>query len=32
VLRGHENKVLHLVKAPHAWYAKLDSSLIELGF
>jgi hypothetical protein len=39
VLRGHENKVLHLVKAlyglrqaPRAWYAKLDSSLIELGF
>jgi len=39
VLRGHESKVLHLVKAlyglrqaPRAWYAKLDSSLIELGF
>jgi hypothetical protein len=39
VLRGHENKILHLVKAlyglrqaPRAWYAKLDSSLIELGF
>jgi hypothetical protein len=39
VLRGHENKVLHLVKAlyglrqaPRAWYAKLDSSLIDLGF
>jgi len=39
VLRGQENKVLHLVKAlyglrqvPRAWYAKLDSSLIELGF
>jgi transposase InsO family protein len=39
VLRGHENKVLHLVKAlyglrqaPRAWYAKLDSSMIELGF
>jgi transposase InsO family protein len=39
VLRGHENKVLHLVKAlyglrqaPRAWYSKLDSSLVELGF
>jgi len=39
VLRGHENKVLHLVKAlyglrqaPRAWYAKLDESLIGLGF
>jgi hypothetical protein len=39
VLKEHENKVLHLVKAlyglrqaPRAWYAKLDSSLIELGF
>src|SRR6185503_9181574 len=34
VLRGHENKVLHLVKAlyglrqdPRAWYAKLDESV-----
>lgn len=39
VLRGHENKVIHLVKAlyglrqaPRAWYAKLDESLIGLGF
>jgi len=39
VLRGHENKVLHLVKAlyglrqaPRAWYAKLNESLIGLGF
>jgi len=39
VLRGHERKVLHLVKAlyglrqaPRAWYAKLDESLIRLGF
>ena len=39
VLHGHENKVLHLVKAlyglrqaPRAWYAKLDESLIGLGF
>jgi hypothetical protein len=35
ILRGHENKVRHLVKAlyrlrqaPRAWYAKLDESLI----
>ena len=39
ILRGHEHKVLHLVKAlyglwqaPRAWYAKLDESLIRLGF
>ena len=39
VLRGHEHKVLHLVKAlyglrqaPRAWYAKLDASLLDLGF
>jgi hypothetical protein len=39
VLRGQENKVLHLVKAlyglrqaPRAWYAKLDESLLGLGF
>ncbi|RLM86698.1 hypothetical protein C2845_PM04G10700 [Panicum miliaceum] len=39
VLKGHENKVLHLIKAlyglrqaPRAWYAKLDSSLLGLGF
>ena len=39
VLRGQENKVLHLVKALYglrqakrAWYAKLDKSLLGLGF
>jgi hypothetical protein len=39
VLRSQENKVLHLIKAlyglrqaPRAWYAKLDESLIGLGF
>jgi hypothetical protein len=39
VLKGHEGKVLHLIKAlyglrqaPRAWYAKLDSSLLGLGF
>jgi hypothetical protein len=39
VLRGQENKVLRLIKAlyglrqaPRAWYAKLDKSLIGLGF
>jgi hypothetical protein len=39
VLRGHERKVLHLVKAlyglrqaPRAWYSKLDESLLKLGF
>jgi hypothetical protein len=39
VLRGHEHRVLRLVKAlyglrqaPRAWYAKLDESLIKLGF
>lgn len=39
VLRGQENKVLHLVRAlyglrqaPRAWYAKLDESLLGLGF
>lgn len=39
VLKGQEGKVLHLVKAlyglrqaPRAWYAKLDSSLLALGF
>lgn len=39
VLRGHERKVLRLMKAlyglrqaPCAWYAKLDSSLLGLGF
>ena len=39
MLWGHEHKVLHLVKAlygfqqaPRAWYAKLDESLIQLGF
>ena len=39
VLKGHERKVLHLVKAlyglrqaPRAWYSKLDESLINLGF
>ena len=39
VLCSHENKILLLVKAlyglrqaPRTWYAKLDSSLIELGF
>ena len=39
ILRGHEHKVLHLVKAlyglrqaPRAWYAKLDESLIKLRF
>jgi transposase InsO family protein len=39
VLKGQEGKVLRLVKALyglrqalHAWYAKLDSSLLGLGF
>jgi hypothetical protein len=39
VLKGHEGKVLHLIKvlyglrqAPRAWYAKIDSSLLGLGF
>jgi hypothetical protein len=39
VLKGHERKVLHLVKAlyglrqaPRAWYSKLEESLINLGF
>jgi len=39
VLKGHEHKVLHLVKAlyglrqaPRAWYSKLDASLLKLGF
>jgi len=39
VLKGHELKVLHLVKAlyglrqaPRTWYSKLDESLINLGF
>jgi len=39
VLKGHERKVLHLVKAlyglrqaPRTWYSKLDESLINLGF
>ena len=39
VLKGHERKVLHLVKAlyglrqaPRAWYSKLDESLINLFF
>ena len=39
ILKGQEGKVLHLVKAlyglrqaPRAWYAKLDSSLLRLGF
>jgi len=39
VLRSHEQKVLRLVKAlyglwqaPHAWYSKLDQSLLALGF
>jgi hypothetical protein len=39
VLKGHEGKVLRLVKAlyglrqaPRAWYAKLDGALLQLGF
>jgi len=39
VLKGHEHKVLHLVKAlyglrqaPRARYSKLDASLLKLGF
>ncbi|CAN6272987.1 unnamed protein product [Urochloa humidicola] len=38
-LKGHERKVLHLVKAlyglrqaPRAWYAKLDGTLLALVF
>ncbi|KAF0932695.1 hypothetical protein E2562_011990 [Oryza meyeriana var. granulata] len=39
ILKGEEGKVLRLVKAlyglrqaPRAWYAKLDGSLLKLGF
>jgi hypothetical protein len=39
VKKGEEHKVLHLIKAlyglrqaPRAWYSKLDSSLLKLGF
>jgi hypothetical protein len=39
IVKGEVHKVLRLIKAlyglrqvPHAWYAKLDSSLAELGF
>lgn len=39
MLKGQEGKVLCLIKAlyglrqaPRAWYAKLDGSLIKLGF
>jgi len=39
VRKGHEHKVLHLIKelygfrqAPRAWYSKLDASLLKLGF
>jgi hypothetical protein len=39
VLKGHEGKVLRLVKAlyglrqaPRAWYSKLDGALLQLGF
>ena len=38
-VEGQRHKVLRLIKAlyglrqaPHAWYAKLDSSLLALGF
>jgi hypothetical protein len=39
IIKGEEDKVLHLIKALYglrqmlrAWYAKLDASLVELGF
>jgi hypothetical protein len=39
IVKGEEDKVLHLIKALYglrqmlrAWYAKLDASLVELGF